>query len=137
VGASGTGVAVSIQSAGFEVYLASYVGREEIMKIAYLKNVGAIAAVSVLALVFLGSGAAQTDVKFADAASFYKDGKCVVCHGQKAEKKFDSAKKDEELTETILKGKKPEKPPNMPAYEAKGITADQATALVAYMKSLK
>ena len=38
---------------------------------------------------------------------------------------------------TVLKGKKPEKPPNMPAYEEKGINEDQAKALVAYMKSLK
>jgi hypothetical protein len=37
----------------------------------------------------------------------------------------------------VLKGKKPEKPPNMPAYEEKGITEDQAKALVAHMKSLK
>ena len=35
------------------------------------------------------------------------------------------------------KGKKPEKPPNMPGYEEKGITEDQAKALVAYMKSIK
>jgi mono/diheme cytochrome c family protein len=138
VGASGTVIAaVQSRARDFEVYLASIVGREEIMKVAYLKNVGAIAVVTVLALVFLGSGAAQTDVKFADAASFYKDGKCVVCHGQKAEKKFDAAKNEEELTEIVLKGKKPEKPPNMPAYEAKGITADQAKAMIAYMKSLK
>jgi hypothetical protein len=37
----------------------------------------------------------------------------------------------------VLKGKKPEKPPNMPAFEERGITADQAKALVAYMKTLK
>jgi hypothetical protein len=35
------------------------------------------------------------------------------------------------------KGKKAEKPPNMPAYGEKGVTEDQATALVAYMKSIK
>ena len=92
---------------------------------------------TLLALVFLVSGAAQTDaVKFTDAASYYRDGKCVVCHGQKAEKKFESSKKDEELVETILKGKKPEKPPNMPSYEAKGLTAEQAKAMVEYMRSL-
>ena len=44
---------------------------------------------------------------------------------------------DAALVEIVLKGKKPEKPPNMPAYEAKGITGDQAKALVAYMRSLK
>jgi hypothetical protein len=39
--------------------------------------------------------------------------------------------------QAVLKGKKPEKPPNMPAFEDKGITADQAKALVDYMKSVK
>ena len=108
------------------------------MKIAYLRNVVVSAAiVTVLALVFLVTGAAQSDVKYTDAASYYKDGKCVVCHGQKAEKKFDPAKSDDEHVQIILKGKKPEKPPNMPAYETKGITADQAKALLDYMKSLK
>ena len=109
------------------------------MKIAYLKRLGAAVAVAtVLALVFLVAGAAQTEtVKFTDAASYYKDAKCVVCHGQKAEKKFSVELKDEELVEIVLKGKKPEKPPNMPAYEAKGLTAEQAKAMVDYMKSLK
>ena len=90
-----------------------------------------------LAMIFLVSGAAQTETKFTDAASYYKDGKCLVCHGQKAEKKFDSTLADDALVDIVLKGKKAEKPPNMPAYEAKGITSDQAKALVAYMKSLK
>jgi mono/diheme cytochrome c family protein len=109
------------------------------MRIAYLKRVGVgISAATLLALVFLVSSAAQTEaVKFTDAASFYKDAKCVVCHGQKAEKKFNAELKDEELVEIVLKGKKPEKPPNMPGYEAKGLTAEQAKAMVDYMKSLK
>jgi mono/diheme cytochrome c family protein len=108
------------------------------MKIAQLKKVGAAAGgVTLLAMIFLVSGAAQTETKFTDAASYYKDGKCVVCHGQQAEKKFDSTLADDALVEIVLKGKKPEKPPNMPAFEAKGITGDQAKALVAYMRSLK
>ena len=108
------------------------------MKTNYLKRLGtAMAAMSVLALVFLVAGAAQSDVKFTDAATYYKDAKCAVCHGQKAEKKFNTELKDEELVEIVLKGKKPEKPPNMPGYEAKGLTAEQAKAMVDYMKSLK
>jgi mono/diheme cytochrome c family protein len=71
-----------------------------------------------------------------DAGALYKT-KCVACHGATAEKKFDAAKADDELVQTILKGKKMEKPPNMPGYEEKGITADQAKALVAFMKSQK
>jgi len=70
-----------------------------------------------------------------NAAATYK--KCVACHGPKAEKKFDSTKSDEEHIQIILKGKKAEKPPNMPGYEAKGVTAEQAKALLEYMKSLR
>jgi mono/diheme cytochrome c family protein len=109
------------------------------MKITHLKNKGIAVCVLILfAMIFLVSGAAQTDaVKFTDAAQYYNDAKCVVCHGQKAEKKFDADIKEEDLVQIVLKGKKPEKPPNMPAYEAKGLTEDQAKAMVAYMKTLK
>lgn len=71
-----------------------------------------------------------------DAAGTYKT-KCVACHGAKAEKKFDATLSDAALLEAVLKGKKPEKPPNMPAFGERGITSDQATALIAYMKSIK
>ena len=71
-----------------------------------------------------------------DTAALFKS-KCAACHGQTAEKKFDATKADDVLIETVLKGKKLEKPPNMPAYEEKGVTADQAKALVAFMKSQK
>lgn len=108
------------------------------MKLAYFRNIGiALLATAVMALVFLVSGAAQTEVKYTDAASYYKDAKCVVCHGQKAEKKFNADDKDEDLVKIILQGKKPEKPPNMPAYELKGLTAEQAQALIDYMRTLK
>jgi len=71
-----------------------------------------------------------------DVAATY-NGKCKMCHGATAEKKIDKTKADEEPIQTVLKGRKPEKPPNMPAYEEKGMTADQAKALVDYMKTLK
>ena len=71
-----------------------------------------------------------------DNAALYKS-KCFACHGATAEKKFDATKADDVLIQTVLKGKKMEKPPNMPAYEEKGVTADQATALVQFMKSQK
>lgn len=71
-----------------------------------------------------------------DVAALYRT-KCVACHGATAEKKFDATKTDDVLVEIILKGKKGEKPPNMPGYEEKGITADQAKALVAFMRSQK
>ena len=71
-----------------------------------------------------------------DAAGTYK-AKCVACHGAKAEKKLNATLSDDELLQAVLKGKKPEKPPNMPAFEERGITADQAKALIAYIKSIK
>jgi mono/diheme cytochrome c family protein len=109
------------------------------MKSSLFKTFGAgLLGATALGFFFLVSSAAQTETpKFTDAASYYKDAKCVVCHGPKAEKKFNTELKDEEMVEIVLKGKKPEKPPNMPAYEAKGLTAEQAKAMVDYMKSLK
>lgn len=86
---------------------------------------------TLLGVVSVGNTSPQTF----DAAKAYK--KCVACHGPKAEKKFDTAKSDDEHVQIILKGKKAEKPPNMPAYETKGVTADQAKALLDYMKSLR
>lgn len=71
-----------------------------------------------------------------DAGALYKS-KCAMCHGQAAEKKFDATKADDALIQIVLKGKKLEKPPNMPNFEEKGISADQAKALVAFMKAQK
>jgi cytochrome c5 len=70
-----------------------------------------------------------------DAATTFK-AKCAMCHGQKAERKFDATKADDALTSTVLKGKD-DVTPKMPSYETKGITPEQACALVAHMKSLK
>ncbi len=76
--------------------------------------------------------AAQTDAP----ADVYKKS-CAMCHSPKAEKSYDPAKPIEEQVEVILKGKKGEKPPYMPGYEAKGMTAEKAKALAEYMKSLR
>jgi cytochrome c553 len=67
-----------------------------------------------------------------DAAAFFK-AKCAMCHGAKSEKNFDTSKTDEQHVEIILKGSKPK----MPEYGTKGVTADQAKALVTLMKELK
>jgi len=88
-----------------------------------------------LTIVCIASTGARTNSQEFDAAKAYK--KCVACHGAKAEKKFDATKSDEEHVQIILKGKKGEKPPNMPGYESKGINAEQAKALLSYMKSLR
>jgi mono/diheme cytochrome c family protein len=71
-----------------------------------------------------------------DAATIFK-AKCAMCHGQKAEKFYDAAMPEADQVTAILKGKKGEKPPYMPAFETKGITEDDAKALAAYMKDLK
>jgi len=71
-----------------------------------------------------------------DAAGTYKT-KCVACHGAAADKRFDKAIPDDQLVDIVMKGKKPEKPPNMPGYGEKGVTAEQAKSLVDYMKSIK
>ena len=93
------------------------------------------AAALICALV-VGAVAARPKPQAFDATAFYK-GKCVMCHGKKAEKKFDTSISDDQMVEAILKGKKAEKPPHMPAYGEKGVTAEQAKALVDYMKQLK
>ena len=98
-------------------------------------------AITITAIFSLGVGfysvvSAQGEVQPSDPAAFYKS-KCVACHGPKADKKFDPSLTDEQHLDAILKGKKPEKPPNMPAYGEKGVSPDQAKALLEYMKQLR
>lgn len=95
-----------------------------------------IAGMLLFGLVFLSVAPAQGEVQPSDPAAYYK-AKCVACHGQKAEKKFDAALTDEQHLDAILKGKKPEKPPNMPAYGEKGVTAEHAKGLLEHMKQLR
>ena len=96
---------------------------------------GALTFALVLGTLILVSAGTE-EVKPSDTAAYYK-GKCVMCHGKKAEKKFDTTLTDDQLVEVVLKGKKVEKPPHMPGYAEKGVTADDAKALVAHMKQLK
>src|SRR5215831_20209669 len=96
----------------------------------------AIASLLLFSLALFGIVRAQGEVQPSDPAAYYK-AKCVACHGPKAEKRFDSSLTDEQYIDAILKGKKPEKPPNMPAYGEKGVTAEQAKALLEYMKQLR
>ena len=88
-----------------------------------------------LALFLVGPATPPARVSAADefdAAAVFK-AKCAMCHGQKAEKSFDATKAEDALTAAILQGVKP----RMPAYESKGINAEQAKKLVDHMKSLK
>lgn len=75
-------------------------------------------------------------VAAADTAATYK-AQCAMCHTPKAEKFYDPAKTEEEHIQIILKGKKGEKPPYMPGFEAKGMKPEEAKALAEYMRTLK
>jgi mono/diheme cytochrome c family protein len=67
--------------------------------------------------------------------AFYK-ANCLMCHTAKAEKSFDPSKADSDYIQTILKGKKTDQPPLMPAFEDK-INPEQAKALAVYMRKLR
>jgi mono/diheme cytochrome c family protein len=107
-----------------------------IMKTLKVMTLTAITAAFFAAVVMVTAAPRTTGDEQFDASATYK-AKCVACHGPKAEKKFDVAKSDADHAQVVLKGKKMEKPPNMPGYEEKGITLDQANALVVYMKSIQ
>ena len=91
-----------------------------------------VVVISISRNVPVGATASLAD----DPAAIFK-AKCAACHSPKAEKFYDQSRPDEEQVQAILKGKKGEKPPYMPAFETKGITEDDAKALAAYMKSLR
>jgi len=93
-------------------------------------------AVFIFGAFFYSVAPAQGEAQPSDPAAYYK-AKCGACHGPKAEKKFDASLTEEQHLDAILKGKKPEKPPNMPAYGEKGVSPEQAKALLEYMKQLK
>jgi len=93
-------------------------------------------ALAVFALTNLNTNTVRVAAQTDDAAAVYKT-KCAACHSPKAEKSYDPAMPIEEQVNAILKGKKGEKPPYMPAFEPKGITAEQAKALAEYMKQLR
>jgi mono/diheme cytochrome c family protein len=106
------------------------------VKITLIKKIAFVLAGPIIAATFLIATVPARSAVPDDAPALYKT-KCVACHGATAEKKFDATMSDDALIQFVLKGKKMEKPPNMPAYEEKGITADQAKALVGFMKQLK
>lgn len=106
------------------------------MKLNNVKKVG-IAVIAAATLVSVGLLPAPARSANQDDASATYKAKCVACHGAKAEKKFDATISEADMVQVVMTGKKAEKPPNMPAYGEKGVTEDQAKALVAYMKSLR
>lgn len=100
--------------------------------------VAALFVLPLLAVTFIGNSAAKVNADSQDdAAALYKKNTCFACHKADASKSFDPEKSDEHHIEAILKGVKGDKPPYMPAYEAKGIDAEKAAALVAHMRELR
>ena len=71
-----------------------------------------------------------------DTATVFKT-KWRMCHTRRRRKFYDPAKSEDEHIDTVMKGKKGEKPPFMPGFEAKGMTRDDAKTLVEYMQSLR
>jgi mono/diheme cytochrome c family protein len=108
------------------------------MKSQRILKLAVAAALPLSVFGMLGTAAMPTvaAVQDFDAAATYKT-KCAMCHKATAEKAFDATKADDALVQAILKGVATEKPPAMPAYEAKGVTEDQAKALVGLMKDLR
>jgi mono/diheme cytochrome c family protein len=89
-----------------------------------------------LLAVFRVTPAKASTAAIDDPATVYKT-KCQACHTPTATKFYDPAKADDAQVETILKGRKGEKPPFMPSFGDKGLTADDAKAMNEYMKSLR
>ena len=106
------------------------------MKTLKMMTLATVVAMLVAGFALISAAARVDSAQDFDAAATFK-AKCQVCHGAAAEKKFDATLTDADLVQVVLKGKKGEKPPFMPAYEEKGINEEQAKALVAHMKSLK
>lgn len=108
------------------------------MRTNLIKLFAIISLASMTAIVaFFNVGPVKVKAADDDAATLYTKFACVACHTKTAAKNFDASLPEADLVQAILKGKKAEKPPNMPAYEAKPMTEDQAKALVTYMKGLK
>lgn len=87
--------------------------------------------------IFLGETPATAVAPLPDDPAVVYKAKCAMCHSPKAEKSYNPDLPVAEQIDAILKGKKAEKPPHMPGFESKGITADGAKALVEYMQGLR
>src|SRR5687767_2776568 len=103
------------------------------MKTLKMMTLTTVVAMLVAGFALISAAARVDNEQDFDAAAFYKT-KCQVCHGAAAEKKFDATLADADLVKIVLEGKKGEKPPFMPGYAEKGVTEEQAKALVALMK---
>jgi mono/diheme cytochrome c family protein len=108
----------------------------KINRIKIFTTVAFILPIVAFSIFFNTTPAAAVSTMPDEPAVVYK-AKCAMCHSPKAEKFYDPAMPQGEQIEAVLKGKKAEKPPHMPAFEPKGMTADEAKALVEYMQGLR
>lgn len=108
------------------------------MNIYHVKMIAIVTFVlfCIATMMFAASPQRAAVVASDDTAGVYK-AKCAACHLPNASKFFDSLKAEETHVEAILKGRKGEKPPFMPGFEAKGMTVDEAKALAGFMKGLR
>lgn len=107
------------------------------MNINRIKLIATVAfAIPMIAVVGFKANIVRVSAAGDDAAATYKT-KCAACHTPTASKFYDASKSDDEHVAAIMKGKKGEKPPFMPAFGEKGMTEDDAKGLAAYMKTLK
>jgi Cytochrome C oxidase, cbb3-type, subunit III len=71
-----------------------------------------------------------------ELTEYYKH-ECSKCHGDQAELKFDQTLSEADMVKAILKGKFVDEPPDMPAFEEKGVTPEKAKDLAMFMKQLR
>jgi Cytochrome C oxidase, cbb3-type, subunit III len=71
-----------------------------------------------------------------EASQFYQR-TCRECHGDSANQPFYQRLSESEMVQTILKGRMMDKPPDMPAFEEKGVTPEQARELALFMQELR
>jgi mono/diheme cytochrome c family protein len=100
-----------------------------------LVAVTAFAMLLLAFVVFGGPSTTGTVTKADEIEASYKK-QCAMCHKADASKFFPGTEPDAEMVQIILNGKKGAKPPNMPGYEKKGMTAEEAQGLVTYMRQL-
>lgn len=93
-------------------------------------------AAPLLLFTLFSAAPARVGAAFEEPAAAYK-AKCAACHLPTASKFYEPAHADDHHVQVILKGKKGEKPPFMPGFEAKGMTEDEAKGLAAYMRGLR
>ena len=133
----GTDIAQSFSKHDSDAVCAVDIEKEVgMMKTLKMMTLATAVAMLVAGFALISAAARVANQEQFDAAATFK-AKCAACHGPTAEKKFDATLPEADLVQFVLKGTKLEKPPNMPAYGEKGITEEQAKALVAHMKSLK